>query len=181
MYSRKVKQSKKSYLPAFLIVFALLLIGTFVTLEFTGITHLFHHDNPVIPVTTASQNTKGIPHPSSTVSDKQSNESIKAVVPTGDFVSNHHPNLSGSPAPNTMTSVCTTTPGASCKISFTNTSTGVVKSLPSQTTDAGGSTYWGWKLQDIGLSAGTWKIQATAGSGDQAKVATDPMDLVVEP
>ena len=99
------------------------------------------------------------------------------LTPTGDFVSNHNPNLSGKPAPNTMTSVCTTTPGAQCQITFSKD--GVVKSLPSQTTDRGGSTYWYWKLQDIGITAGSWKIMATASLDGKAVSATDALPLTV--
>lgn len=99
------------------------------------------------------------------------------LAPSGDFVSNHRPNLSGSPAPNLITSTCTTTPGASCTITFTKD--GIRKSLPSQVTDRGGSTYWTWKIQDIGLTTGTWKIQAIASLNDETKTATDAMDLTV--
>jgi hypothetical protein len=100
------------------------------------------------------------------------------IAPSGSFVSNHHPNLSGSPAPNTVTSVCNTTPGASCQITFTMDS--VTKSLPSQTADSGGSTYWtNWKLQGVGLTAGSWKVTATATLNGQTKTASDAMSLVV--
>jgi hypothetical protein len=169
-----------------------LLGGVFAVLELTNTTHLFHKEK--LPVVTASETTKGVPRSTNTgtTTKEVSNDSSgvtntppladkTVVTPTGEFVSNHHPNLGGSPAPNTMTSVCTTTIGVSCKITFTNTSTGTVKSLPSQTTDAGGSTYWDWKLQDIGLTAGTWKIQAVASYGSQTKTATDIMDLEVKP
>jgi len=100
------------------------------------------------------------------------------IAPSGSFVSNHHPSLSGSPAPNTVTSVCNTTPGATCQITFTMDS--VTKSLPSQTVDSGGSTYWtNWKLQDVGLTAGSWKVNAIASLNGQTKTASDAMSLVV--
>lgn len=163
-------------------------------LEVTDTTHIFHKEK--LPVVTASEATKGVPRstaPSTTTKDTGSNKSdnqarpdtppvTKTVTaPTGDFVSNHHPNLSGSPAPNTMTSVCTTTVGIDCKITFTNVSSGAIKSLPNHQTDAGGTAYWDWKLQDIGLTAGTWKIEAIASYGDQTKTATDIMNLEVAP
>lgn len=104
--------------------------------------------------------------------------STELITPSGSFVSDHHPNLSGSPAPNTITSVCNTTPGASCQITFTMD--GVTKSLHAQTADSGGSTYWSnWKLQDVGLTAGSWKVQATASLNGQTKTASDAMALVV--
>lgn len=177
-----------------LLLIAVLAIFVF---ELTNTTHLFHSEKPKIPSVSAGQTTKGVPQ-SATQSENGTQNAkstgsqtstdsgatpaaIVVVTPYGEFVSNHHPNLSGSPAPNTITSVCTTTAGVSCKIMFTNASTGVVKSLPAQVTDAGGTTYWGWKLQDVGLGAGTWHIQAIASSGTQTKTASDPMDLVVAP
>lgn len=152
----------------------------------------FHKTTVVVSAT--SFPTKGEPKSSGSSKTSSSNaqsdssaagSSNKAITgssatlftPTGDFVSNHHPNLSGSPAPNSMSSVCDTTPGASCKITFTKD--GVTKSLASQTTDANGSTYWYWKLQDIGLTTGSWKVQAIASLNSQTKSASDAMDLVV--
>ena len=142
------------------------------------------------PPRTASQYTKGetadsksddeeANNPGSRFSDKNTNTAgaVTLLVPSGNFVSNHRPNLSGVPAPNTMESVCNTTPGARCKISFTKD--GVTKSLPEQTTDSGGATYWSWKLQDVGLTEGSWKIQAIATLNGQSKDASDALDLVV--
>jgi hypothetical protein len=97
--------------------------------------------------------------------------------PLGIFVSNHHPNLSGSPAPNTETSTCTTTPGVQCQIRFTQNN--IVKYLPSQLTDANGNTNWNWKLQDINLTSGTWKVSAVATNGNKLSVANDSINLEV--
>jgi hypothetical protein len=100
------------------------------------------------------------------------------LAPSGDLVSDHEPNLSGSPDPNTMTSVCTSSPGASCRITFTMN--GVTKSLPAQTIDSGGSTYWiNWKLQTVGLSVGSWQVKATASLNGQSASTTDAKALVV--
>lgn len=161
-----------------------MLVVIIVGLELTGVTHIFHK-KPAPVVSGSSFNTKGEPKSakkgsgSDSASSKNSpNGSTTAlIVPSGSFVSNHHPNLSGSPAPNTMSSVCNTTPGASCKISFTKD--GSTKSLDTQTADANGAAYWNWKLQDIGLAAGTWNIQASANLNGQTKTAADAMDLVV--
>jgi hypothetical protein len=100
-------------------------------------------------------------------------------APSGNFVSNHNPNMSGKPAPNLIQSVCVTTPGATCTITFTKD--GTTKSLPNQTADGEGATYWDWKLQDIGLSAGEWKIQAKATLNGQTKTTDDPLNLRVAP
>ena len=163
----------------------LLLIVIIAGLELTGVTHIFHK-KPVPAVSGSSFNTKGEPNSSKKNTSGSGDTSSKSgsggspamlIAPSGSFVSNHHPNLGGSPAPNTMSSVCNTTPGASCKISFTKD--GVTKSLDAQTADANGATYWNWKLQDIGLTEGTWKIQASATLSGQTKTASDAMDLVV--
>ncbi|HSW74481.1 MAG TPA: hypothetical protein VLG16_01280 [Candidatus Saccharimonadales bacterium] len=178
-------------------------------LELTNTTHLFHKSSLVKPAKhgSASQNTKGETGSASGVTETQNtsgqsgstgsgsqpgdqksdsggsgtpSSNVTLATPTGDFVSNHHPNLSGQPAPNTMSSTCTTTSGASCKITFTNTSTGEVQSLPSETTDRGGSAYWVWKLQDIQLTQGTWQVKAIATLSGQTQTATDAMNLEVQ-
>jgi cytoskeletal protein RodZ len=109
----------------------------------------------------------------------QPSSSVTPQIPTGTFVSNHHPNLGGSPAPNEMDSTCTTTAGAYCKITFTNN--GAVLSLPSKQADANGNVSWTWKLQDIGLIKGSWTVTAIATNGDKTSSVADPMPLEVQP
>lgn len=105
---------------------------------------------------------------------------VKPAAPTGDFVSDHHPNLSGSPAPNTETSSCTTTVGVQCQIRFTMN--GVTKELPARTTDGDGSILWSnWTLQSIGLTQGSWQVTAVAINGNNEVTAQDPLQLVVAP
>lgn len=188
--------AKRSKLKIVIIVVVLLIIAGLSSI-------LFMRSSPTqtTKAITASQNTKGEPTASAAQgssnsdangaqnnSDSQAGDeknqsstdaatNVNLLAPTGDFVSNHHPNLSGSPAPSTMTSVCTTTPGASCAISFTKD--GVTKSLSSQPTDRGGATYWSWKLQDIGLTVGSWKIQATATLNGKTMTSTDAMNLEI--
>ena len=128
--------------------------------------------------TTSNSRDKKNTTPSSRVeSQKSTGTPLTLQTPSGDFVSNHHPNLSGSPAPNTISSVCNTTPGASCKITFTQGEQ--VKALPSQTIDGNGSTYWNWKLQDVGIGSGSWKVQAIASLDSNTTEASDSMNLVV--
>lgn len=105
--------------------------------------------------------------------------STKPVAPTGTFVSNHSPSLSGDTSPSILNSTCTTTPGVSCQISFTNGSTTL--SLPAKTTDGAGNASWDWNINDIGLSEGTWEVTATAKNGNQTAAATDPLLLRVKP
>lgn len=177
---------KKPGKSALALICLLILAGIFAILELTNTTHVFHKE-PLVASGVAF-NTKGEKASSSNSSKKNdhsfgsssSNKSDSAAIlftPTGTFVSNHHPNLSGSPAPNTIASVCNTTPGANCKLVFTNGDT--TKELSAQTADANGSVYWNWKLQDIRLTSGTWKVQAVASLGGQTKKASDAMDLVV--
>jgi hypothetical protein len=183
MYKFGNSGNKKFFLGGLLLVVAVV-----AGLELAGVTHIFHK-KPVLVVSGSSFNTKGEPKnekgsagsnsgSTGTSSKTGSGGSPAALIaPSGSFVSNHHPNLSGTPAPNAMSSVCNTTPGASCQISFTKD--GVTKSLGAQTADANGATYWNWKLQDIGLTEGTWGVQASATLNGQTKTASDAMDLVV--
>lgn len=106
------------------------------------------------------------------------NPDITPISPTGTFVSNHRPNLDGSPAPSQESSTCTTTPGAKCEISFSNGDT--VKTLPVKTTDSNGNVSWDWKLQDLGLVVGEWKITATASNGNKVAMSADSILLSVQ-
>lgn len=107
----------------------------------------------------------------------QPNDNVTPQKPVGTFVSNHHPNLSGSPAPNQMSSTCATTPGASCTIRFKKDNS--IKSLPIKVTNKSGNITWNWKLQDIGLTAGDWQITAVATNGDKVAKASDSMLLSI--
>ncbi len=182
---KRLKSPKHSKLPY--------VIGAVVLLVIAGSLYAYHVHIKKKPIATVNQYTKGITNQrnSSLPASKQATNaagspsdsktggvaSAALVTPTGNFVSNHHPNLGGSPAPNSMTSVCNTSPGANCRISFTNG--GTSKSLSAQVTDAGGATYWNWKLQDIGLTAGDWRISATSSLNGQTLSSTDPMTLTV--
>lgn len=99
--------------------------------------------------------------------------------PYGSFVSNHKPNLSGSPAPSQELSTCSTTPGAKCYIQFTKD--GVVKTLPAQTVGSDGSTSWTWDVKEAGLTVGNWEITAIATLSDQTKSTKDDLSLEVRP
>lgn len=111
-------------------------------------------------------------------SPSQSTLDIKPTSPSGVFVSNHRPNISGNPAPSMISSTCTTSAGVDCFIEFRNGE--VVKSLSRQKTDANGNTSWFWSISDIGLTQGTWTITAVAANGSLQVKSKDPMDLVVK-
>jgi len=186
----------------------LVLGGALAALEFTDKTHFLHNSSNKNLETqkssdsrTAGQNTKGDVESDSNKGNSSSNGSTSTgtdtttpednksdtgstvdpntplVAPTGNFVSNHSPNRKGTPHPSSMQSVCNTTPGASCTIIFTNGST--TRYLPAQTADKGGATYWTWDVKDIGLTEGSWTIQAKATLGSQVKTASDQVNLQV--
>ena len=188
---QKLSPRRKPLLTRPLVIGAvfLLLLGS------VGYVWLSHRTKPNGSSPTAGQYTKGEPAASgSDTSNKSgdtstgtgstnqpgddknadSNSNAALVAPTGNFVSNHHPGMGSQ-----LSSDCTTTPGATCSISFTKD--GVTKSLAAQTTDRGGTTFWAWKPSDLGLSQGTWKISVTATLGSQTKTATDAIDLEVGP
>jgi cytoskeletal protein RodZ len=181
-----VKKSPKLKIAAVLLAVVVLIIAL---LELTNTTHVFHAEKASSPnpthAVTASPDTKGEPSPSSPVSSSKTSAADSTasnqplISPQGTFVSNHRPNLSGSPRPNSIQSSCVTTPGVVCLISFTKGS--IVKSLPAQKTDGGGGTYWSWKLQDVGITEGTWHISVKATIGSQSKVTEDSIDMVVSP
>jgi hypothetical protein len=195
--SRKKNRSKRLYAAGA----AALVLVVFIVLELTNTIHFFRHTPPppTGPVTkgevtndtnkapgsssstsstSTTNNADSTPNtPSQKTSSATTTPAAALTAPTGLFVSAHNMSLSGS---NTITSNCTTTPGATCQISFTMG--GVTKYLPSKSTDSQGTAYWNnWKLQSIGLTQGTWAIQATASNGSSTQSATDPRSLVVEP
>lgn len=200
-YQKKLQQRRKriSKKWVFIAIAIVVVVGIVSTLEATNTTHLFHKANttlvttPNVPSRTNTDTKGDAPNnnanknaqsptsePSQVTKDKNSeptDSNTPLKTPTGTFVSNHHPNLSGSPAPNQIQSVCVTTSGAQCQILFTKD--GVTKSLPAQTTDRGGAAYWTWKLQDIGLTVGSWKVQAKATLGSQTQTADDAAALEV--
>ena len=170
-------------------------------LELLGVIHVFHHDTSAV---SAGSETKGEPmqsnskssltpdsggSPTGGITTTPSSDNNKSVsnsgstatllAPIGNFVSNHHPSLSDASGSNSMSSVCTTTPGASCTITFTKG--GLTKSLTSEVTDSNGSAYWNWNLQVVGLTVGTWQVQAVATLSGQTKTATDANSLVISP
>jgi len=162
------------------------------------ILYKYHYASTVKPIT-ASQTTKGesngtsasaqnnettsgnVPSSNSTTQPSSINNSatstttssVKLITPNGDFVSAHDVSLNDP-----ITSVCNTTPGASCQINFTNGD--ITKSLQSQIADSGGAVYWNrWTAQSIGITAGTWTIQAVSKLNTQTETANDATLLEV--
>lgn len=177
-----------------LLALAVLVIVTGI-LELTDTTYIFHKQKieTVVPVkdTSSSSSSQSTPadttsqpstQPSQTPSDKSSastptpNSSTPLIVPYGTFVSNHKPGQNGSTSDEQ--SVCNTTPGATCSIKFTQDN--IVKSLPTQTTDSNGATYWLWDIKQAGLTSGTWEITAVSNLNGQSKTAQDPLALEIQ-
>ncbi len=95
--------------------------------------------------------------------------------PSGQFVSNHHPGKDD--APTAEQSVCNTTPGAKCMITFKKGDT--TKTLEAKTADSNGNVIWNWDTKDAGFTSGSWTITATATLNGQSLSAQDTQNLEV--
>jgi hypothetical protein len=181
------KKSRLNYKYAALATIAGVII-IIVLMELTNTTHFFHKQNvpPVIPTHSNSKSpvsptrNSGSNGSNSPAASNEPDASAHTLVsPTGNFVSNHYPGQSGSPT--TETSTCNTSPGASCYIKFTNVDSDDTTQLPTQLTDARGSTSWYWDTKnDAHLTSGQWKITAVATLGDQTKTADDALKLTIQ-
>jgi hypothetical protein len=172
-------------------VFGLLVL----ILVILAVKHLFFKNVQQIPSThltsqSQQETQSSTPHgdtPKNDTSVKQSAPSpsggqagnINLVAPSGSFVSNHRPSLSGSSAPSQEVSTCNTTPGAQCYIEFQQGDT--VKKLDAQTVDGNGSTNWKWDVAKAGFSEGSWQIKAIATYNGESKTTTDSFSLEVQP
>jgi hypothetical protein len=199
-----MKHSKRFFSSPLKIILSLIVAGVLIVtvLEITNTTYIFHKkplktNFPTTPTkgggssfnqkgqtpssnNNSTNNTQTSPSPNNNnpvnTSPAGNTSSSYLISPWGNFVSNHNPGQNGTPT--TETSVCNTTQGASCYISFSNGS--VVESLPSQVTDASGATFWNnWSISNLGLTSGSWKITATATLKGQTKTSSDSMELVV--
>lgn len=106
-------------------------------------------------------------------SSQSSAPSSNLAAPAGNFVSSYQTSSSDQ-----EDSVCITTAGATCNIKFTNTnnSSNVVELGP-KTANSDGAAEWVWEPSDIGLTAGNWKVTATATLNGQTK-STDVSQLL---
>lgn len=180
--------------------YILLLVGTMalvvLILELTNTTHIFHKSKPVsgtIPSTTLNSDeskdssngnsdngtTDSTTNGSPPLTQKTTAPPVSGsnlIAPSGSFVSNHSPSLSNSPG---MESVCVTTPGAACTITFTKD--GIIKTLESRVADTNGTVVWAWNIAKAGFDTGGWNIAATATLDGQAKSTNDLKNLEVNP
>ncbi|MGH7156938.1 MAG: hypothetical protein ACREGG_02410 [Candidatus Saccharimonadales bacterium] len=195
MAKKKSRLNKKIILASTIVA----LIVVIAILELTNTTHLFHKQKvpAVIPshsnsATTPKNNQStaqsGSLTPSTPATTKSSSSTggsnAALVAPFGDFVSNHNPGAldsNGNPTPTSETSVCDTTPGATCYIKFTNTDGGQTTQLASQTVNGDGSTSWYWDATtDAHLTKGQWRVTAIATLNGQSKSTDDPTNLTIQ-
>jgi len=185
---------KNSTTIKILILIAIAVIAV-VVLEATNTTHIFHKAKTVITIhSTHSSSTtapsaleqqpqsSAISSPANNQVDKTtapvpapSSSSSAPVRPTGTFISDHRPNLSGQPNPSQENSVCVTTPGATCYIEFTQGN--VVKKLDTQGTDSNGAAYWTWDVKEDGFSTGSWQVAVVATLNGRTATSTDVLEV----
>jgi len=193
-YRRKLRRFSKGKTP--FLVAALLLI-----LLFAGVGFYYHSHHKTVsksqpptvttkttassPSKTQPTTSKGTnetsptptsPQPTPTVTPTTNDTNVILQKPSGYFASNHFPGQNGSGQDET--SVCNTTAGASCYISFTKA--GITKSLPAATTDDTGAAYWSWTPQTVGLTSGSWIVNATATLGQQSASTQDSTQLEIQ-
>jgi hypothetical protein len=169
-----------------------IIVVALLALELTNTTHIFHHEKIKPTATTGGAYTKGTQGSSNSTKDssqsstntvpsdssaKQSADgsttNTNLTAPWGTFANDYKVSLTDQ-----MGSTCNTTPGAKCKIVFTNGSTS--RSLDPDTADAGGAVYWSWTPSKMGLTPGTWHMTMEATLGAQTKTTSnDPLTLEV--
>jgi cytoskeletal protein RodZ len=117
--------------------------------------------------------TTGNTDTSKTSSPATTSQTAELIAPYGSFVSNHNPGSTDQEL-----SYCITTPGATCNIEFS--SAGVTKKLTPQLVDGSGSTSWLWRVNDAGLSKGSWQISVTASLSGKTKTTVDKKTLDIK-
>jgi len=204
MYSTKKTKRQKKSRPRFAVVAVVIVVIVLAAIG-ASVWHMHIRKTPQRTVSLVSTNTtpksttpqKGLPTTTTTTTGTTSTnnggtaaknpdnttpttQGAAPKTPANDgLVSNHQPSLSSSWGTNQESSVCNTSPGATCQITFT--SNGVTKSLASEQADSTGAAYWNnWTLQSIGLTEGSWTITATATLNGQTSHVTDPINLKVQ-
>jgi hypothetical protein len=99
------------------------------------------------------------------------------LPPTGTFLSSHRLSLSGAGAPGNARSVCRTSPGAKCWLTFSKDGKNV--SFLARTVGDDGVASWDWSPADIHLTAGHWDVTVTAERGSEQQVVDEAIGLDV--
>lgn len=183
----KKKSPKKRMIIIASIALVVALGGTVAALVWRGQTSQSNSGNSAPYDPTKMQSNPNVPQPSGSGSNGGITQSPDAPssaptpaagttpgVPIGTFVSSHHLSLGGNSA---VESTCSTTPGATCQITFTMG--GAQKTLAAKTTDSNGNVQWTWNVIDVGLTAGEWTVTAVASIGSNVVKADDAMKLEV--
>lgn len=118
--------------------------------------------------------------PASQTAGTTTNDAVLIDAPSGTFVSNHYPSLSGAPSPSQEESTCNTIPGSGCYIQFTK-SDGTIKKLEAKTAGDNGVIVWTWDINTAGFTEGEWTITAVSSLNGTTKSTTDSIKLVVKP
>lgn len=197
--NKQLKGKNKFLRPLPLAVSAVVvLIAIIAVLELTNTTHFFHARRAVTSNIPASKSTGANPADTSkpdpqSAPDKDATSQpptgdkstapptsgTELLAPGGSFVSSHHPSLGATANSSSEESICTTTPGAFCTITFKKD--GVIKTLESLQTDSSGTAIWHWDVKSAGFIPGTWVITATATLNGQTKSLQDLQSLEVQP
>lgn len=180
----KRNRSMKHFHVGYFGVTLLAIILLIAALEVTNTTHFFHKQavvtttpigtNPpqsVTPNSTTPDNTQAKLPPKVSSSSNQ-NSQILLSPNQSTYVSTHTANQA-----TTEQSVCVTSPGATCTITFTLGS--VTRTLTAKKTDSSGAAYWQWKPSQIGLTSGYWTVAAHATLDTQSKTSSDVTPLKV--
>ena len=187
----KIRTSSQRRVALIVIASLLLLAVTVVGLEISNTAHLLHHlptpvsasqntkGEPIIDAPKNSSNSTGAPGTATIPGDKTNRtgtSGLSLLDPSGNFVSAHK----NVPVSSVLSSVCNTTPGANCVITFTKGN--MTKSLPKKVADQSGAAFWdSWSLSDIGLTSGTWAVAAIATLDNNSKTVSDALELTVAP
>jgi hypothetical protein len=183
------KPSKKILLGIVIVIIAVIAI-----LEVVGVTRVFHKGpNPEATKTTTtggastfSDKGEGAQNATSSntadsgdsyagaKTDGNNGASATLLAPSGTFVSAHHQ----VPMDAALTSVCNTTPGATCEIIFSSGSS--ERSLEIRTADSNGAVFWDrWTPRASNLTPGVWNVKAKAMLNGQTKSTTDALTLEI--
>lgn len=195
--SKKTFRSKLNWkLLSVTAIFAIVILVA--VLELTNTIYIFHdrkaisgtipstsNISSIVPTKDSNDGSKNddssgdIKSASNDKSDTATSGSTVALKdPQGTFVSNHTPSLSKTETLKEH-SVCVTTAGANCYITFSMAD--IEKTLKSTVAGSDGAANWDWDISEAGLTAGSWKITATASSGGKSVSTTDTLQLVVSP
>jgi cytoskeletal protein RodZ len=184
--NNRTSRSKKGDFIILIMIFAVFILGGFFisshnnsktinqTYNRTVVTKISSaSDTPAKTTTGANSSDMAQRKQSSPGSTSTINSGAAPITPSGTFVSGHLANLDSNEL-----SICNTSSGAICSITFTNSSG--QKSLTAKQTDSNGAAYWSWTPSSLGLSSGSWQVAASAIINGKSVSTQDPKTLEVQ-